>query len=69
MVRNRLRRRIREAFGRLRPYLAQGADIIIVPRPSASNASFGRLASAISAALEEAGVLKDSAAVADIIVK
>lgn len=59
MERNRLRRRIREAFVRLKPHLERGVDVVVVPRPSAVGASFSRLVSSIAAALEQAGVLKD----------
>lgn len=65
--RNRLRRRIREAFGRVRPRLWQGVDIVIVPRPSAADVPFSRLVSSISAALETAGVLRDPVAGVDIV--
>jgi len=59
VARNRIRRRIREVLGRLRPHLAQGVDVVVVPRASAGRASFGELVSSISAALEKAGVLNN----------
>lgn len=35
VVRNRLRRRVREAFRRSRPGFAMAADVVVIPRPEA----------------------------------
>ena len=56
--RNRLRRRLREAFGRVRPMIDRGADVVIVPRGQAMKAPFGKLVDALSGALAAAGVIR-----------
>ena len=56
--RNRLRRRLREAFGRVRPMIDRGVDVVIVPRGQAMKAPFGKLVDALSGALAAAGVIR-----------
>ncbi|KRT77328.1 MAG: ribonuclease P protein component, ribonuclease P protein component [Armatimonadetes bacterium CSP1-3] len=56
--RNRLRRRLREAFGRVRPMIDRGADVVVVPRGQAMKAPFGELVDALSGALVAAGVIR-----------
>lgn len=41
--RNRFKRRMREAFRRLRPDLAPGVDFVVVPRPAAKGAEWAEL--------------------------
>ncbi len=58
--RNRLRRRIREAFRRVRPDIDRGADVVVVPRGQAMKASFDEVVQALSSALAGAGVIRRS---------
>jgi len=57
--RNRLRRRLREAFGRVRPMIDRGADVVVVPRGQAMKAPFGELVDALSGALAAAGAIRN----------
>jgi len=56
--RNRLRRRLREAFGRVRPMIDRGADVVVVPRGQAMKAPFGELVDALLGALAAGGVIR-----------
>ncbi len=57
MTRNRVRRRLREAF---RARLASGpapaaADVVVIARPEAAQADYGQLKGALDRALERSG--------------
>jgi ribonuclease P protein component len=55
VVRNRVKRRVREYFRRHRAELPQGADILIIARPSAAGASSERIADELRRALTGSG--------------
>jgi ribonuclease P protein component len=55
VVRNRVRRRIKEAF-RFLP-VSEGFDVVIVPRPEAAQAGFAALQSELALLLKRARLL------------
>ena len=55
VIRNRVRRRLKEAF-RCLP-LKEGFDVVIVPRPEAGQASFAALTAELSLLLKRARLL------------
>ena len=57
VVRNRVRRRLRELVRRDLPRLTLGVDTIIAARPSAATASFDTLAAAWRGTAQRAGLL------------
>ena len=57
VVRNRVRRRLRELVRRLRPSLASGWDILVVARAGAVTARPSELAAALDRVLRQAGLL------------
>jgi ribonuclease P protein component len=57
VVRNRVRRRLKEAF-RCLP-LNEGYDIVIVPRPEAAKASFGALKEELTLLLKRGRLLAE----------
>jgi len=59
VVRNRLRRRLREVFRAERSRLQPGWDIVIVPRRQAAGAGFAALRADLLSALERAGLLAE----------
>lgn len=59
VVRNRLRRRIREAVRAHRPRIRVGCDLVVSPRNRTVTASFAELLSAVDEVLSAAGVLAD----------
>lgn len=59
VVRNRVRRRLREIYRLNRPSLKTGYDIVIVARGRSVGAEYGKLNSAFLAACRELGILKD----------
>jgi ribonuclease P protein component len=56
VVRNRLKRRLREALRRLLPALAPGWDLVLTARAAAAEASYEALASEVQALLTRAGL-------------
>ena len=58
VVRNKVRRRLREAVRARYPRLQAGTDLVINARPGASDVSFGDLCQALDGLLERAGVLQ-----------
>lgn len=56
VVRNRLRRRFREAFRTGTAGLSGGADVVIVPRSRASVAEFSEIVDSVRSALGFAGI-------------
>lgn len=58
VVRNRTRRRLREAFAALLPQLV-GCDIVVVARPHAVAATTAELTEALRSVLVEAGIVAD----------
>lgn len=60
--RNRLRRRIREAFRRVRALMVSGADVIVVPRSAAHTVPFAALLEVLRGALLRAGLIADGVA-------
>lgn len=57
VVRNRVRRRLREAFRALGPDLPFGFRAVVVARPRGAEASYADLAAALRRACERAGLL------------
>ena len=55
--RNRVRRRVREAFRRVRPSIIGSGDIVIAPRTVAESVPFSELVDAFHTALREAGLI------------
>ena len=55
VVRNRVRRRLREALRARLERLASGHDIVVVARPASAEATWSELSSALDAALLRAG--------------
>jgi ribonuclease P protein component len=56
VVRNRVRRRFREAMrARLDRLVASGQDLVLVARPASADATWSELSSALDAALQRAG--------------
>ena len=60
--RNRVRRRLREAYRSYRGLLAGGADLALVAQPAAAQASYWELRSALGELLRRAGLLSAAAA-------
>jgi ribonuclease P protein component len=60
VVRNLVKRRLRESIRRKLPYLAAGWDIVITARPGAGTASYDDLASELSRLLARAKLVTDS---------
>lgn len=56
VTRNRVRRRVREAFLRVRPRLVGGGDVVLAPRPEALEAPFEELVRAVARALAAGGI-------------
>lgn len=57
VVRNRLRRRLREAVRWHRARIDASADLVLVPRAAAADAAYADLRDGVGAALEAAGLL------------
>jgi len=57
VARNKLRRRLREAFRLLLPRIAGSADIAIITRPAAATSSYWELRDALEKLLTEAELL------------
>lgn len=60
VTRNRLRRRIREAFRQELAQMASGYDVVLVPRGPAGSTPFAELRAVLREALTQAGVIVDS---------
>lgn len=58
VVRNRVRRRIRESLRRLGPQLQGGWDVLIVARPASATATSSELQEALERLLRMAGVME-----------
>ena len=58
VVRNRIRRRLREVYRLNEPRFAPGWDIVVVARSRCTHASFSDLTNAYLSLAEKAGVLK-----------
>lgn len=54
-----MRRRVREAFRRVRPSIIGSGDIVIAPRTVAESVPFSELVDAFHTALREAGLIPD----------
>ena len=59
VVRNRVRRRLREVYRLNEDKFAPGWDIVVVARSRCVDADFGKLQSAYLALAEKAGILKE----------
>ena len=59
VIRNRTRRRIREAYRLNEELLTPGWDIVIVARTKAVEAAFGQLTAAFLSLAEKAGILRE----------
>ena len=57
VVRNRTRRRLREAVRKLLPQVMSGYDLVIVARARAAEASLGQIAAAVEAVLRRARII------------
>ena len=57
--RNRVKRRIKEAYRLLEPHVKRGWDIVLVARHGALDASFGRITDDVAAALKALSLLED----------
>ena len=60
VVRNRLKRFVRESFRNILPYLAGGYDIIVHYRKSSASATYGDVLSSLQALSAKAGILKSN---------
>lgn len=60
VVRNRVRRRLRECYRALLPQLNVGYDVVIVARGRAVQADYQRLSRELAAAFEALGLLKSA---------
>ena len=58
VVRNRVRRRVREAARLLLPQLAPGCDLVFVARPASAGADWSALKMAVEQTLARASVLR-----------
>lgn len=54
-----MRRRVREAFRRVRPSIVGSGDIVITPRTVVESVPFSELVDALHTALREAGLIPD----------
>ena len=61
VVRNRVRRRLREVYRLHEEQFAPGWDIVVVPRSRCVGADFGKLIHAYLSLAEKAGILKEAA--------
>ena len=61
VVRNRVRRRLREVYRLHEEQFAPGWDIVIVARSRCIGADFGKLTNAYLSLAEKAGILKEAA--------
>lgn len=61
VVRNKVRRRVREAVRANYDRLAHGWDLVFIVRPRASDAEFDDLAGAVESLLERSGVVRAEA--------
>lgn len=57
VARNRVRRRIREAFSRVYPMISGGADVVVVPQPAAAAAPFAEIVAIMRSAFGKSGIL------------
>ena len=57
MVRNRVRRRLREVLRALAPSFQPGWDVLIIARPAVVDASHDEIAEAVRRLLQRGGVL------------
>ena len=62
VVRNRVRRRLREALRARLDRLASGQDFVLVARPASAEATWSELSSALDAALQRAGATEATGA-------
>jgi ribonuclease P protein component len=58
VVRNRIKRRVREVLRHRYACLEPGWDLVVVVRPEAANATFAEIAAALESVLRRAGVLR-----------
>lgn len=61
VVRNKVKRRMREAFARQLPYVKTGYDLIFIARSEARDESFASLLRTITYLLKKAGLYCDAA--------
>ena len=61
VVRNRVRRRLREVYRLHEEQFAPGWDIVVVARSRCVGADFGKLTNAYLSLAEKAGILKEAA--------
>lgn len=59
VVRNHVKRRLREAYHRLLPQLPKGIALVFVARKSSADADYAKLEKSVRGALLKAGLLAD----------
>ena len=59
VVRNRVRRRLREAVRSLAPRTRRGWDVLIVARPASASASYAATVEALERVMQAGGVLSE----------
>ncbi|MDE5616380.1 MAG: ribonuclease P protein component [Clostridia bacterium] len=57
VVRNKVRRRLREIFRALIPFLDENRNYIIIARAESANSTFAQLANSLAALLQKAGLI------------
>jgi len=60
VVRNRVRRRLRDAVRARLDHLADGTDLLVIARPSSATATWSELCAALDAVLRRAGATPGS---------
>lgn len=63
VVRNRVKRLMREAVRHTLHEIRPGQDLVFIARPAASEASYAEICTAVSAALRRTGAIRQPAAV------
>lgn len=62
VIRNRVRRRLREIFRAMRPQLLPGVSVVVVAKPPAANATFTALGEECSQLARRGAILRQKAA-------
>jgi ribonuclease P protein component len=57
VIRNRVKRRLREAVRRELPSVRPGSDLVFIARPAAAGATYWEIAEAVQAALRRTGAV------------
>lgn len=62
VIRNRVRRRLREIFRAMRPCLLSGVSVVVVAKPPAASATFAALGEECSKLARRGAILREKAA-------